>query len=335
MIIAHHYLYLISDKSCPLTILEEVQQLFTPPESGNTGVSFADLPAKVSLTESDLIVYGVPLDLTTSFGKGTKHGPRSIRLTSAKQIETYVFDENIDIANKYKIYDLGDLKMHQLRSKLSMSSILSSVGKDITKTAYSIRKSNKIPILLGGEHTISFYQLKVFPDTKPLILHFDAHRDMKSEYGGLKLCHTTPFYHLINDGYICGHDLVQIGIRQSDQDENQTARNEGVITFDSFTIHDDINNVLSYLNQATCNRTVYISFDIDVYDLPYVPCTGCPEPYGLNPFQVTKIIKSISSSATLVGIDMVEVSARGNDYREGALATQTLYRILVNMVPHL
>ncbi|MGH9926620.1 MAG: arginase family protein, partial [Nitrososphaeraceae archaeon] len=315
----------------PLSILEEVQPLFVSPELGDVGVPFADFPMKLSLTESNVIVYGVPLDLTTSFGKGTGEGPNSIRLTSAKQIETYLFEENTDLTDKVKLYDLGDLKMPQLDSNCSLSSIISSIGSNITLTADHIKASRKIPILLGGEHTISYYQLKALADTKPLILHFDAHRDLKPEYGGMVMCHTTPFYHLINDGHIRSHDLVQIGIRQCDRQENQFALNKGVVTYDAWTIHDNIDKLLLYINEVTCNRVIYISFDIDVYDLSYVPCTGCPEPYGLDPFQVTKIIKSISSSAMLIGIDMVEVAARNNDYREGTLAVQTLYRMLVNL----
>nr|MDQ3970699.1 arginase family protein [Thermoproteota archaeon] len=73
---------------------------------------------------------------------------------------------------------------------------------------------------------------------------------------------------------------------------------------------------------------LYISFDIDVYDLPYVPCTGTPEPFGLNPFEILKIIKSLDNSSKLVGMDIVEVGLKNIDYREGTLATQTLFRIL-------
>ncbi len=319
-----------------MSFLEQVQSYFIIPELGDVGVSFADFPRKISLNDSNVIVFGVPLDLTTSFGKGTREGPNSIRLTSAKQIETYLFEENIDLADEVNIYDLGDMKIPQLDSNRSLSSVISSVGSNICMTASQIKSSDKIPILLGGEHTISYYQVKALADAKPLILHFDAHRDLKPEYGGNVMCHTTPFYHLINDEHILGNDLVQIGIRQCDREENQFALNKGVNTFDAWAIHDDIEKLLLYLKEITCNRAIYISFDIDVYDLPYVPCTGCPEPFGLDPFQITKIIKSVSSSALLIGMDMVEVAVRNGDHREGALAVQTLYRILANLqIAHL
>ena len=86
--------------------------------------------------------------------------------------------------------------------------------------------------------------------------------------------------------------------------------------------------VTEYISKVTNNRNIYISFDIDVYDLSYVPCTGTPEPFGLDPFEILKIIKSINDSANLVGMDLVEVSLKNDDYREGTLATQTLLRII-------
>ena len=106
------------------------------------------------------------------------------------------------------------------------------------------------------------------------------------------------------------------------------AENSGVATFDAWSIQDNTENVKKYLQAKTWHRKIYISFDIDVYDLPYVPCTGTPEPFGLSPFQVTDIIKSIDSGAQLIGMDLVEVSLKNNDYREGALASHTLLRIL-------
>jgi agmatinase len=143
----------------------------------------------------------------------------------------------------------------------------------------------------------------------PLVVHFDAHRDMKEQYEGIKMCHTTPFFHLIDEGYIRGNDLIQMGIRQGSMEENKMAEDNGVATFDAWSIHDNIEHAKDYL-QKTEHRKVYISFDIDVYDLPYVPCTGTPEPFGLNPFQVTEIIRSIDKSAQLIGMDIVEVSLK-------------------------
>jgi agmatinase len=300
-----------------------IQKLFTVPEKTKAGYSFADTPVRISFKESEVVFYGVPLDITTSFGKGTARGPEAIRLASARQIETFVLDEKDDIYDFVGIFDLGDLKLPKTKSA---SKIVKFLDSAIPKIVRELRADNKIPVLLGGEHTLTYFQLKALADEKPVVIHFDAHRDMKAEYEGRKISHATPFYHLLE--YIPGENIIQIGIRQTDREENDTAARNGVTTFDAWKVHDDLDSVIAHLQKATAGKKIYISFDIDAYDLPFVPCTGTPEPFGLDPFQVLKMVKAIPPSARLIGMDMVEAGLRKDDYREGALATQTIYRIL-------
>ncbi len=311
---------------------EEMDSIFIIPEKTDAGYGFADIPQQVTLNEAQVVFYGVPLDLTTSFGKGTARGPEAIRITSALQTETLVFDEKVDIYDRARIYDLGDIKIPTRRGKIDsyIKSTFKYLDEKISEVSRSVYDMNKVPVLLGGEHTVSYFQIKELSNANPILIHFDAHRDMKPEYDGLRICHTTPFYHLMNEGYVSGENIIQIGIRQADSNENKIASTYGVTTFDAWDIHYEIEELLEYLQKTTRNKNIYISFDIDVYDLPYVPCTGTPEPYGLDPFQVLRIIKSISQSSRLVGVDIVEVGIKNNDLREGVLATQTLFRILAH-----
>ena len=317
-----------------MNALEKLDKLFITPEKTNAKCSFGDFPTKITFQDSNAILYGIPLDITTSFGKGTFYGPEAIRITSAKQIESFVLDENKEIYEKIKIYDIGDLilvnsKIENKYKKISQNNF-NRIALKIDKINSIIRKEKKIPIILGGEHTISYFSIKSISQENPLIIHFDAHRDMKPIYDRKKICHTTPFFHLINEHYIKGNDIIQIGIRQTDKEENDIANNNGVNTFTGWDINKNINHVKEEINKLTNNRNLYISFDIDVYDICYVPCTGTPEPFGLNPFQIIEILKSINNTAKLIGIDIVEVAVKNNDYREGTLATQTLYRIFLN-----
>jgi arginase family enzyme len=239
-----------------------------------------------------------------------------------------------------KIYDLGDLRLpfslgtneednHDSWCNYgNINAVFSFLDSSVPKINRALFDNCKIPLILGGEHTISYYAIKAFAKEKPVIIHFDAHRDLKNQYDGMKMCHTTPFFHLISEGYVQGNDLIQVGIRQSDEQENRTAKNYGVITFDAWDVHYRFDRVLKHIGEVTENRKIYISFDIDVYDIPYVPCTGTPEPFGLNPFQVVDILKNIHNSANLIGLDIVEVSVKNDDYREGTLAAQTIYRTL-------
>jgi agmatinase len=314
--------------------LDVLSTLFIPPERTRGMYSFADIPVKASFENSNVVFYGAPIDITTSFGKGTVRGPEAIRLTSARQIETFLLDEKVDIYERARIFDIGDLKIPaavknmRKRSHNNLASYLSYLGSKIQTITSLIHDANKVPVLMGGEHTLSYYALKALSDEKPLVIHFDAHRDMKPEYEGMKMCHTTPFYHIMNDGYIPGKNIIQIGIRQTDREENEIAKKNQVMTFDAWEVHERIDNLLKYVRKATRNANIYISFDIDVYDSPYVPCTGTPEPFGLDPFEVRRILKNICSTAKLIGVDIVEVGLRNGDYREGTLASQTLLRIL-------
>ena len=342
-------------------VLGSIESSFLIPEKTNARIGFADTPEKITFQQSDIVLYGIPLEITTSFGVGTRRGPEALRVASSRQIETLVFEQGVDIST-LKIYDLGDLilpyhssigvhdgtsesshynKVGNSRDNIkrdhkpilsSSDSVMAFLDKSITKISHAIYyDAQKIPVIIGGEHTLSYYSIKALADERPLVIHFDAHRDMKKQYDNMRMCHTTPFYHLLNEGHIPGEDIIQIGIRQGDYEENTTAEQNGVTTFDAWSIHEDMKPLLLHLNRITPNRKIYITFDIDVYDLPYVPCTGTPEPFGLDPFQVILILKSIDKSADLIGLDMVEVSAKLSDYREGALATHTLYRIFTQM----
>jgi agmatinase len=317
-----------------------METLFKIPEETRAGCSFADLTRKVSFQDSEVVVYGIPVDLTTSFGKGTDRGPEALRVTSAHQVETFIFEENMDIQNCVQIYDLGDLRLpnypkttkhhdhHPWLDNDKTDAMFSFFDSTIPKINRTLYDSGKRPLIIGGEHTLSYYAIKAFSKERPVVIHFDAHRDMKREYDGRKMSHTTQFFHLVNEGYIQGNDLIQIGIRQSDEQENKTAKDYGVITFDAWAIHYRFEKILKSIAEFIEKRKIYISFDIDVYDIPYVPCTGTPEPFGLSPFQVLEIIKNIPNSANILGMDIVEVSVKNDDFREGTLATQTIYRIL-------
>jgi len=308
-------------------ILDLLDTSFITPETTKAGCSFGDIDMKISFNDANIVFFGIPLELTTSFGKGTSRGPEAIRSTSGRQIETFVFDEKKDIKEIAKIFDLGDLKLPDHNSN-KIDSIFSFLDQNVPPLVKELSHTKKKPFILGGEHTISYFCFRGLSDHQPLLIHFDAHRDLKSNYDGMKLCHTTPFYRLIEEGYIQGKNIIQIGIRQADIEEDKFAEKNGITTFDPWEIKNNIDNVSEYISKVTTNRDIYISFDIDVYDLPYVPCTGTPEPFGLDPFEIVKIIRSINDSANLVGMDLVEVSLRNDDYREGTLATQTLLRII-------
>ena len=87
--------------------LDVLLPLFIPPERTKAKCSFGDIPVKISFETSNVVFYGAPIDISTSFGRGTLRGPEAIRVTSARQIETVLLDENLDVYERARIYDIG------------------------------------------------------------------------------------------------------------------------------------------------------------------------------------------------------------------------------------
>lgn len=329
-----------------ITSFKQLQSLFVPPERTAAGIPFGNPPGIPTFDDAHIVVYGVTFDDSATFGRGSDRGPEALRHTSARQIETFVVDEGIDLYEKVPIFDLGDFIVKKkltedehtmLHSetvdegeKANVQARLEEVMKqfDVLKEVTRfLRAQGKIPLMLGGEHTLTYWPLCAVAGEKPVVIHFDAHRDAKDEYMGMKLCHTTPMYHFLKE-HGNAADFVQIGIRQTDAQEQEFAEKSGITTFYPKDVREDVVKVTAWIKNKTKKRNVYITFDIDVLDIPYVPCTGTPEPFGLTPEEVVAIFKAIDESARLIGADMMEVAVKNNDFREGTTAVQLLLRLL-------
>lgn len=329
-----------------ITSYQQLKSFFIPAEKTKARIPFGNPLNLPTFEDAKIVAFGIPFDDTATFGKGAALGPEGMRHVSGRQIETYVVDENIDIYEKVPIFDLGDFKIKlrmtdKEREVLQDESLPANRKKNaVTKLAKVmkqfdvlieivkfLRSQGKIPLLLGGEHTISFWSLLALADENPVVFHFDAHRDAKDEYMNMGVCHTTWVYNAVTEADKKPPlDIVQIGIRQTAKDENEYAKGIGT-TFYPSDIKNDIENVKTWIREKTKNRDVYISFDIDVLDIPYTPCTGTPEPFGLTPENVVELFKAIDDSAKLIGVDMTEVAVKNNDYKECTTAVQLLLRL--------
>ena len=180
----------------------------------------------------------------------------------------------------------------------------------IEDTILSLFEIGLRPIVIGGEHTISFGVLKAIHDYDEeyfhnmTVIHFDAHFDMRDEYLGEKYSHASVLrrIHELNP-----KEIVQIGIRSAEFDEYQYVKKQDNITF--FTNQDIIKNkkqVLNYLENI--NTPLYISVDIDVLDPSYAPSVGTPAPCGITPIDLEDMMVILSVKDT-VGLDVVEVSS--------------------------
>ncbi len=259
--------------------------------------------------QSDIVLMGVPMDLTVSFRPGTRQGPQRIRQVS-HTLEEFSVDLDRDLAD-YRYYDAGDviLPFGAVQENLRRISLMTS----------DILASGKFPLVLGGEHLISYAVIKEVAKLQNglAVIHFDAHADMREEYMGERFSHATVMRRVTD--LVGGANLFQFGIRSGSRDEFNYARANTNLF---------LNRVLEPLCECIPQlkgRPVYVSLDIDVVDPAYAPGTGTPEPGGCSVKEILQAVRLLGE-LNVVGFDLVEVSPLCDPTERTALLAAKLVR---------
>ena len=242
--------------------------------------------------ESKIVLFGAPFDSTTSFRPGARFGSSAIRHESFG-IETYSPYQDKDMTD-LKVFDCGDLE-------LCFGSPEDAL-KDIEEQARKIVNDGKLPIMLGGEHLVTFAAVKAVFEKYPKmhIIHFDAHADLRDDYLGAKLSHACVIrrcYELVGDGRI-----HQFCIRSGDREEFRFAdEHTDMHKFDFGGLTELVTELKSD------NLPVYFTIDLDCLD-PSVFCgTGTPEAGGVNFKELLNAILEVSKT-NIVGADLNELA---------------------------
>ena len=242
--------------------------------------------------ESKIVLFGAPFDSTTSFRPGARFGSSAIRHESFG-IETYSPYQDKDLTD-LKVFDCGDLE-------LCFGSPEDAL-KDIEEQTRKIVNDGKLPIMLGGEHLVTFAAVKAVFEKYPKmhIIHFDAHADLRDDYLGAKLSHACVIrrcFELVGDGRI-----HQFCIRSGDREEFRFAdEHTDMHKFDFGGLTELIEELKSD------NLPVYFTIDLDCLD-PSVFCgTGTPEAGGVNFKELLNAILEVSKT-NIVGADLNELA---------------------------
>ncbi|MCR5340882.1 MAG: agmatinase [Saccharofermentans sp.] len=242
--------------------------------------------------ESTIALFGAPFDSTTSFRPGARFGSSAIRHESFG-IETYSPYQDKDLTDK-KVFDCGDIELCFGSSEAAL--------KDIEDLASRILNDGKLPIMIGGEHLVTYGAVKaVFGKHSDLqIIHFDAHADLRDDYLGAKLSHACVMrrcYDLVGD-----NKIHQFCIRSGDREEFRFADEHTDMHKFSF---DGLKEVCDEL--AKNNTPVYFTIDLDCLD-PSVFCgTGTPEAGGVTFQELLSAIIMVSRT-NIVGADINELA---------------------------
>ena len=238
----------------------------------------------------DLAVIGVPFDEKSSFLRGAAGGPAAIRASSTGKARNPFTELGVDLENDTVMVDLGDVD--------TSGDVDKTFGRIETAVGDILKKKAK-PIILGGDHSITYPALKAMAKRYPAldILHFDAHPDLYEDLYGDRYSHACPFARIMEDGLAQG--LVQVGIRAATRDQWAKAKRHGVRMIEMKDFRDGLG--LSF------SRPLYISFDLDALDPAYAPGVSHHEAGGLSTRQALDVIHSLK--ARIVGLDVVELNA--------------------------
>ncbi len=264
--------------------------------------------------KADVVFVGAPLDATSSYRSGYRTAPSKIREASTN-LETYLMSVGLDVFEKLNVSDLGDLVMTPTDIEAS--------GKRITEIVKKVGGDGKIPILLGGEHTITYFPLKVFRDA--FVIHFDAHRDLRDEYADAKLCHATVMRRVLD--ILAPDQIVQLGVRSCSKEEAEYAEEAKIEAYTSEDLKENLENIAKEVAGKAVDKKVYLSIDLDVLDPAYAPGVATPEPGGISTMELMKLIR-LFGDLDLVGCDIVELVPPHDDGTTAFAAARVAYEIL-------
>ena len=259
--------------------------------------------------EADYVILGVPFDVTSTYRTGARFGPEAVRQASLN-IETYSFRAGLDVED-LKLHDLGDL--HVSTDTKTTLERLQSVIKDVLE-------AGKTPVTIGGEHTITLGIVKGLGPkaSDTAIVSFDAHLDLRNEFLGLKLSHTTFMRRVSEEADPA--KIIEVGTRAVCKEELAFAKKAGIEFFTAQQIEKSgKEKIIEQLKEKLAEyRSVYFSVDMDVLDPAYAPAVQNPEPDGITSGTLLDFLCAVCDKRT-VGFDVLEVAPH---YDSGASAIQ-------------
>jgi agmatinase len=269
---------------------------------------FLTEPEQLDEWQPDVAVVGAPFDIATTHRPGTRFGPRALR-TQSYESGTYHIDLDIEIFDWLSVVDFGDAYCPHGQIERSHNNIRERVS--------AIASRGIIPIILGGDHSITYPAATAVAQHhgfgKVGIVHFDAHADTADTIEGSLVSHGTPMRRLIESGAVLGRNFVQVGLRgywppadvfawMKDQGMRWHLMNE----IWERGIHAVMEDAVSEaLDGADC---LYVSVDIDVLDPGFAPGTGTPEPGGMTPVDLLRIVRRLALECNVVALDVVEIA---------------------------
>ncbi|GAA0810876.1 agmatinase [Colwellia asteriadis] len=235
-------------------------------------------------------VLPVPFEKSVSYGGGTAQGPSAI-LQASWQLEEW--------DGKSKPCQHGIYTHPAIDCNVSAEQVIDNIAK-ATKL---ILDNGGMPIVFGGEHTVTYGVIKGFRDAGYDdfgVVQIDAHADLREAYEGDKLSHASVMKRVVD----LGIPLYQLGIRAFCEEEMQIREQHGVHFQDGEELVP--NNIQSITLPDDFPEKIFFTLDIDGMDPSVFPSTGTPVPGGLGWYQTLNLFESVAKQRTIIGFDIME-----------------------------
>jgi agmatinase len=304
------------------------------------GFGFLDLPEEFQRADTSRVhVLPVPLEETVSYGGGTRAGPEAI-IEASKQVELFDRAFGGEPALAYGIHTLAPVPVEPGPIEAILDRVQAAVA--------GIVAAGKLPVTLGGEHTVTIGPVRAIAEATALgalhaartarsgwagtpltVVQVDAHADLRDVYQGSPYSHACVMRRLVEE---TGCRLCQIGIRSLCAEEDAFIREHpgAVRTFFADEIHADAaGGWLTGLADLLRGRRIYLTIDVDGLDPSVIPATGTPEPGGLTWQQAMAMLETVTGAAgEIVGIDCVELAPVPGLHAADFAVAKLLYRAI-------
>jgi agmatinase len=263
---------------------------------------------------SRVVVLPVPFERTTTYGKGTANGPAAI-VRASQSME--LFDEELDA----EPFEQGIATLPPfLPEAFDMAAALAQIEAE----AHRHLVVGKFLVTLGGEHSLSLGPARAARATHGGIgvVQFDAHADLREEFEGTPWSHASVMMRMLDEGF----PTLAVGIRSLSAPEAEVIRRHQLRVLWGHQL-DQAGEAFPHL-LAALPQKVYLTFDIDYFDPALVPATGTPEPGGGWWYPTLALLRTLFTTKTVVGMDLIELAPIGNQPASDFLAAKLVYKCL-------
>ena len=270
-----------------------------------------DIPP-ASFDDALFHILPVPMERSVSYGGGTAKGPLAI-LQASLQLEA--FDgQNTPAESGIHTHPAVNCGADNVQDDLAAISV--EVSKILDHLG--------VPIILGGEHTVTLGALQAFAERNERIgvVQFDAHCDLRDSYENNPLSHACVMRRVHEMGF----PIMQIGIRSLSQPEDVFRKEKKIPCLDAATIYWE--GIPGEILPSGFPEKIYITFDVDCFDPVIMPTTGTPEPGGLDWYHTIDLLEKISSGKNICGFDVVELAPLENLHAADFTAAKLVYTLI-------